>query len=149
FSPHNKRAFLFSTDLREGMIHVLDLSRGELQEQRRIHTQSDIFRAVLSLDGRKLAILTADRVLALWDVPSGINRKSFFDSDIIWTDSKIEQMISSDLAFSPDGGLLAIVKPRTGILLLWELESGVRRQFSLPSTQTSGVSFLPGGAGNV
>jgi WD40 repeat protein len=107
---------------------------------------------VLSPDGQELAILTTDRVLALWDVPSGMNMKSIFDNSNIFVNYNINGRAETefvDVAFSPDGSMLAIVQPRTGILLLWELESGIQRRFSLPPSPLPGVSFSPGGTGIV
>jgi WD40 repeat protein len=152
FSPDSKRASVFSSDVREGTVHALDLSRGELQERRRIRTRDDIGRGVLSPDGQELAILTTDRVLALWDVPSGTNMKYIFNKDNILVNRNNDGTLKHefvDIAFSPDGSLLAVVQPGTGILLLWELDSGEQRRFSLPPSPQPGVGFLPGGTGIV
>jgi WD40 repeat protein len=54
--------------------------------------------------------------------------------------------LSSDMAFSGDGSLLALAEPMSGAGLLWHIERGVQRRFAYPPSRTPEIRFLPGRA---
>ncbi len=95
---------------------------------------------VFSPDGATLASLGA--VVRLWDVATGQERRTL---------SKPMHRYSSRLAFSADGGTLAVgdrsVEPGglPTTLTFWDPETGRKRAESTTREGISGLAYLPGG----
>ena len=151
FTPDSKRATVFAYDGPEGTIGVLDLSLGKIRERRLIRSQDQahFLQGVLSFDGSKLATATADDRVTLYDAQNGIPLKSISVTDLGYWESESRRLYTTEIAFSPDGRSLAILRPMKEVLLLWDVENGVRRQFSVPSSRMPDIGFLPGVAGIV
>jgi WD40 repeat protein/serine/threonine protein kinase len=145
FSPDSRRAILFVSNGPEGTIEDLDLIRGEVRERLRIHSPSEIVRGLLSADGRALATETPDGLVTLWNAQSGGIRARFQDPRLTCIDPNGGGLLSSDMAFSGDGSLLALAEPMNGKGLVWQIEGGVRHRFTYPPSRTPEIRFLPGG----
>ncbi len=64
--------------------------------------------------------------------------------DLIYRDPKGDRR-AGDLAFSPDGKLIAIIGLEKGTGILWEVESGIARRFVCDPSSVRGTTFSPGG----
>ena len=90
-----------------------------------------------SPDGQTLATCGADARLRLWNVSSGVLRKS-------WERSVFGEMLG--LEFSPDGGWL-VTAGNNGVGQLWDLSSGKTKPvpYGNAGGQQHALAFSPDG----
>ncbi|CAM3417489.1 PD40 domain-containing protein [Kibdelosporangium persicum] len=89
----------------------------------------------LTLDGRTAATASADRTVILWDV---VNRTRLATLDIA--------AVSSGLAFSPDGRLLAVADHDNQMVTLWDIATRSRKaQLRGHGGWARSVAFSPDG----
>jgi WD40 repeat protein len=101
----------------------------------RLRLDGEVSGLALSPDGRVLATLTGTgESIRLWDVGSGKELRTLGLTDTS----------PRNLAFSPDGGLLALASQHG--LRLWEVRTGKERwHIPVHGNQVFGVSFSPDG----
>ena len=87
-----------------------------------------------SSDGKLLAVLESNRGLTLFDTKQGGSRRLGADSENF-----------GNVAFSPDGSLLATGMKHQPFVWIWDVKSGQRRlRLKLPE-RNSGLAFSPDG----
>jgi eukaryotic-like serine/threonine-protein kinase len=140
FSHDSRRATAFALDGTDGLIVELEATRGVILGRRRLHSGSQIVNGALAPESKAVATATRDDIVTLWDIESGLPRKSIPVPAFTWINPNTGGTGLGEFAYSADGRSLALAKPLEGILI-WELETGVQRQstrFYFPT-----VSFLP------
>ncbi len=140
FSPDGRRATAFALDGNDGLIVVLEASRGVILARQRLHSGSQIVNGVIAPDSKAVVTATEDDAVTLWDIESGLPRKSIPVLGFSWLNLNTVNTALGEFAYSADGSSLALAKPHEGILI-WEIATGVQRQsprFSFPT-----ISFLP------
>jgi WD40 repeat protein len=78
------------------------------------HT-GQIYAVLASPDGRALASLSEDQTVKLWDVATSKERATF------------RARTAQNMAFSPDGRVLALADDAVGTVKLWDVASGKER----------------------
>lgn len=124
--------------------HVYHLK--DLQSNKRILYREDNLlptAAVVSRDGKLLAVATQQRELLLFDLPDGrLKSRQKGEADRVGPRG-------SSLTFSPDGKVLALAR-RGGQVMLWDLERGFKLTTSFGKEkrkggEARGVTFSPDG----
>ena len=140
FSPDSQRATAFALDGTDGLIVELEPRRGEIIRQRRLNSQIQIVTGALAPNGQTVATATQDGVVTLRDIENGLPRNSISAPAFTLINPSTGQRALGEFAYSADGSTLALVTQHAGILV-WEPETGVRRQsprFDFPT-----LKFLP------
>ncbi|KAM0802098.1 hypothetical protein BDR22DRAFT_961777 [Usnea florida] len=112
FSPTDQK--LASSVPFDHNVNVWDIAFNSPLSQKLQSHDEGIQQMVFSPNGQKLASLSINSEVCLWDVAAGILRKRFAGSSFLWDNS---------LAFSPDGGKLVTSK-NNRILDCWDTEFG-------------------------
>ena len=128
-------AFNAGQERQNGSVQWLDMAKHKLGEPVSRELGSTVL--ALSPDGAAYAEGTAFGVAAVANLPARENRRTFGS----WDDRRppVEQ-----LAFSPDGRLLAVAH-RSGDLLLWNLRAGRFLFFLKSPTAVRQMLFAPDG----
>ena len=123
FSPDGR---LVATGSFDNRVRVWELATEQEQEQLRIIHAYAVWRVAFSPDGRLLATGSVDGTARVTEVATGQEQRSFEHKTTL---SGLDVEVSStvrDVAFSPDGRLLATAS-RDGAARVWELATGQKR----------------------
>jgi len=142
FAPNGHQATLFGFKGRDGVIEVLDLDQGTLRESRRIRGTTDIFHGVLSPDGMRLATATYNDTITVWNLEDGLPQQVIPFPYLQYLGPGAGKRIFGDLAFSPDGRLIAVNDIGMELYLL-DTEGRVRGRYA--EWNLARFKFFPAG----
>lgn len=129
YSPDGRRLITFGTLGRDNRVRVWNAATGALEHS--LEASPD--RVVCSPDGETVALLTTWRIV-LWHLPTG-GTGTLFDSP-----SEGRARVTSALAFSPDGRLIAAGADRNDIWI-WPRDNPADRRV-LPTGRPESVHLL-------
>ncbi len=123
-----------SEDLKRNVIERLRQGSYEISEQNQlIDHESEIHGVAFSLDGLKIASVSDDRTVKVWDCSGKLLNTFKGHSDRVW-----------GVSFSPDGKIMASASGDKTVRL-WSLDGTTWKTLTGHSDRVYGVSFSPDG----
>ncbi|MBV9959791.1 MAG: WD40 repeat domain-containing protein, partial [Acidobacteria bacterium] len=133
FSPDSKTIVTSSTDPH---IKIWDVETGSLKQEIK-EGSTTIYRAVFSPDGKLVAFNDGQKHIVWWNVQTGEIRRSRGEDDAYYL---------NDLAFSPDGKILASCASYGAEVKLWDVQTlALIRELKGHTEEIEAVAFSPDG----
>ena len=112
-----------ATSSGDGTIKLWDASNGEVTDTLSGHTDT-VYGVAFSPDGTRLASAGRDGLAVIWQLANESGAGSDSTKMILTSpDSQVHDDLVLDIAFSPDGGMVATAS-RDGSIIIWEADSG-------------------------